>query len=61
LKRCEAGAWKKENTVESLKCFNLEPIINAVDCGSGTELSQDIDIEQYLAGLEEATGAGVIE
>jgi hypothetical protein len=59
LKRCKAGAWKKENTVESLKCFNLERIINAVD--GGTELPQDIDIEEYLAGLEEATGAGVID
>jgi hypothetical protein len=43
----------KENTVESLKCFNLECIINAVD--GGTELPQNIDIEEYLAGLEEAT------
>ena len=59
LKRCKAGAWKKENTVESLKCFNLECIINAVD--GGAELPQDIDIEEYLASLEEATVAGVIE
>jgi hypothetical protein len=59
LKRCKAGAWKKENTVDSLKCFNLERIINAVD--GGAELPQDIDIEEYLASLEEATVAGVIE
>jgi hypothetical protein len=59
LKRCKAGAWKKENTVESLKCFNLERIINAVD--GGAELPQDIGIEEYLASLEEATVAGVIE
>jgi hypothetical protein len=47
--------------VESFKfkCFNLEHIINAVD--GGTELPQEIDIEEYLAGLEEATGSGVIE
>jgi hypothetical protein len=50
LKRCKAGAWNKENTVESLKCFNLERIINAVD--GGAELPQDIDIEEYLASLE---------
>jgi hypothetical protein len=53
LKRCKAGVWKKENTVESLKCFNLERIINAVD-GDGAELPRDNDIEEYLASLEEA-------
>eukprot|EP00956_Cyclotella_meneghiniana_P035260 scaffold113042_cov68-Cyclotella_meneghiniana.AAC.1 len=29
LKRCKKGAWKKENTVDSLKCFNLERILTA--------------------------------
>ena len=29
LKRCKKGAWKKENTVEALKCWNLERIIDA--------------------------------
>ncbi len=24
LKRCKAGSWKKENTVEAVKCWNLE-------------------------------------
>ena len=59
LKSCKADACKKENTVESLKCFNLQRIINAVD--GGAELPQDIDMEGYLASLEEATVAGVIE
>jgi hypothetical protein len=49
LKRCKAGAWKKENKVESLKCFSLECIINAVD--GGTELPQDIDIDCLIYTL----------
>ena len=29
LRRCKAGSWKKENTVEAVKCWNLERIIDA--------------------------------
>ena len=29
LKRCKPGSWKKENTVEALKCWNLERILKA--------------------------------
>lgn len=29
LRRCKAGMWKKENTVEALKCWNLERIMDA--------------------------------
>ena len=29
LRRCKCGAWKKENTAEALKCWNLERIIDA--------------------------------
>ena len=28
-KRCKEGAWKKENTQEALKCWNLERVIDA--------------------------------
>mmetsp|Transcript_16499 Transcript_16499/g.26943 ORF Transcript_16499/g.26943 Transcript_16499/m.26943 type:complete len:137 (+) Transcript_16499:151-561(+) len=28
-RRCKKGAWKKENTEEALKCWNLERIIDA--------------------------------
>jgi hypothetical protein len=27
LRRCKAGVWKKENTIECSKCFNIECII----------------------------------
>ncbi len=33
LRRCKAGSWKKENTVEAVKCWNLEQIIDAELCG----------------------------
>ena len=29
LRRCKAGSWKKENTAEAVKCWNLERIIDA--------------------------------
>ena len=29
LKRCKVGSWKKENTVEAVKCWNLERIIDS--------------------------------
>ncbi len=29
LRRCKCGAWKEENTLEALKCWNLERIIDA--------------------------------
>ena len=29
LRRCRKGAWKKENTEEALKCWNLERILDA--------------------------------
>ena len=35
LRRCKKGAWKKENTEEALKCWNLERIIDADLMGEG--------------------------
>jgi hypothetical protein len=29
LRRCKCGAWTEENTVEALRCWNLECIIDA--------------------------------
>jgi hypothetical protein len=29
LRRCKARAWKKENTVEAVKCWSLECILDA--------------------------------
>eukprot|EP00579_Thalassiosira_antarctica_P002468 CAMPEP_0201871810 /NCGR_PEP_ID=MMETSP0902-20130614/4649_1 /ASSEMBLY_ACC=CAM_ASM_000551 /TAXON_ID=420261 /ORGANISM="Thalassiosira antarctica, Strain CCMP982" /LENGTH=91 /DNA_ID=CAMNT_0048397905 /DNA_START=273 /DNA_END=548 /DNA_ORIENTATION=+ len=43
LKRCKKGAWKKENTEEALKCWNLECIIDADLMGDSqpSELTMD--------------------
>ena len=35
LRRCKKGVWKKENTEEALKCWNLERIIDADLMGDG--------------------------
>ena len=29
MRRCKAGAWKKENALEALKCWNLERVLDA--------------------------------
>jgi hypothetical protein len=43
LRRCKFGAWKKENTVDALKCWNLERIIEAKIFGRSVpdELTMD--------------------
>jgi hypothetical protein len=46
LLRCKAGRWKKENTIDSLKCFNLERVIDADSFH--IERPQDVSIQEYL-------------
>ena len=51
LNRSKRGSWKKENTMESLKCFNLERIIEANLAGK--EEPDEIDIQDYMGiGVE---------
>ena len=33
LQRCKVGAWKKENTEDALKCWNLERILESESLG----------------------------
>ena len=40
--------------VDSLKCFNLERIINVME--QGKELPDDIDMDEYLMGIEDSLG-----
>ena len=51
LLRCKRRAWKKENMVESLKCFNLERLIAAEDAGDDAppplELGEYVSAEKY--------------
>jgi hypothetical protein len=48
LARSKRGAWKKDNTVESLKCFNLERMIAAEEMGMA--IPDDVEMEKYLTG-----------
>jgi hypothetical protein len=41
LRRCKCGAWKEENTVEALKCWNSECIIDAEMFGKPPEMALD--------------------
>jgi hypothetical protein len=47
--RCKKGAWKKDNTIECLKCFNLERVI-AADSGMGSPKS--ISLDEYIHNAE---------
>ena len=44
LARCKRGAWKKENTLESLKCYNLERILEAKEMGKEEPSKVDLDV-----------------
>ena len=47
LARCKRGAWKKENTMESLKCFNLERMIAAEE--EGKDAPMPLEMEEYYS------------
>ena len=44
MARCKRGAWKKENTLESLKCYNLERILEAKEMGKEEPSKVDLDV-----------------
>jgi hypothetical protein len=39
--------WKKENTIDSTKCFNIERIINAEE--NGLVAPDSLTVEEYVA------------
>jgi hypothetical protein len=39
--------WKKENTIKSTKCFNIEHIINAEE--NGLVAPDSLTVEEYVA------------
>lgn len=51
MRRCKAKAWKTQATDESLKCFNLERIIEAEVFGKTTP--KEVSMEEYLEGSTE--------
>ena len=60
IRRCNAGSWKKENTLESpLKCWNLERILdNQMRMAAP---SAEITLEEFVAEMEDATGENEVE
>ena len=50
LRRCNAGAWKKENTVEAVTCWNLERILDAEQRRQPMpeELTMDDLVREYV-------------
>ena len=51
MRRCKAKAWKTQSTDESLKCFNLERILEAE--ALGLPKPREVSIEEYLPGSAE--------
>jgi hypothetical protein len=51
LRRCSAKAWKKENTIDSHKCFNLERILEAEMAGDSAPAP--ITLEEFEAEAAE--------
>jgi hypothetical protein len=50
LARSKKGAWKKENKIECLECFNLERVIAVGDSGMGSPKS--ISLDEYIRNSE---------
>ncbi len=52
LRRCKAGTWKKEDTVEAVNCWNLEHILDAEQRGQPMpkELTMDDLVNEDNAG-----------
>ena len=46
LRQCKAGAWKSEQDEESLKCWNLERIIEAELIGAPAPI--DLTMEDFV-------------
>ncbi len=44
--RCKKRSWKKENTEEALKCWNLERIIDAGQ--QGKDAPSELKMEDFL-------------
>ena len=55
LRRCQAGSWKKENTAESLKCWNLERILDehVRNAGPGDVITLDELVAETEATAED--------
>jgi hypothetical protein len=46
FRRCKAGAWKKENIVEAVTCWNLERILDAEQ--SGQPMPEELTMDNLV-------------
>ncbi len=46
IEQCKKGSWKKENTEEALKCWNIERIIDAEQ--QGKDAPSELKLEDLL-------------
>jgi hypothetical protein len=64
IEQCKKGSWKKENTEEALKCWNLEHIIDAEqqgkDAPSELTLKDILNEEGGRASDNAKKGEGII-
>ena len=54
LKRCKDGAWKKENTRDAHKCWNLERVIQAEVMGQ--EVPEDESFDAFVQNADMLDG-----
>ena len=54
LKRCKAGLWKKENTLEALKYWNLERILEVEAESFGHAKHNALTMDQLISETEDA-------
>ena len=54
LKRCKNGAWKKENTRDAHKCWNLEHVIQAEL--RGQEAPEDESFDAFIQNADMLDG-----
>lgn len=51
LQQCKMAAWKKENTINSMKCYNLECTIEAKVFG--LKCPDEIEMNEYITRLDD--------
>ena len=53
LQQCKVGAWKKENTEDALKCWNLEQTLESESLG--IQMSAELTIDDQVNEDRETT------
>ena len=57
--QCKAGAWKKESSMDALKCWNFERMLDAdLHC---QPTPRDLTLEQFLKEGEGSDGSAIVD